>query len=575
MAPRTSKMVVAIDFGMTFTSVASAHLEVGQDTFTVKTIHSWPGLTTPTSRLPSVLSYPEGDYRWGSLAYAFKPTYAWFKQLLDRQTPYNEFRDANFERVTNQTLVEPAPGKEPEQMVADFLRGVRLFLMDYLSLLLTPATTLHFWFSTPVVWGDAARMAMREAVHLSGIGSDFPGSVDFTSESESAARYILEREGDRFKTGDVFCICDVGGYTIDSASYRVFSREPVLRLTQLTESRGMSCGAMTVEMRFLDLMMDRFDKAFEKAFHREGAMTSSFMNKFADLKEKYNGTGLEWRLKLELDVIHSRFYDTRTSEVLLTPDDLVLIFQAVIDNSIHLMGAQLNEADRESYRHGGCGVKYLCVTGGFANSPYAKIRYDEFAKERDVELIIPDHPAIATASGLALLGVHNVAYIKKECARTYGLYHPDLMLTTGDNVERPIIRRIDMMQRTPPKITWLFYKDVSYEENFLYSRRFELLHAVDTIMIKTVTVYAIDKSDPEDKRNMIHPDDLERPAHVDINLSHIQLDHHPRVVRNGRTWYQVLIDVNAILCLKKGELNIEVSANGTICGHCHVLTAWG
>lgn len=332
---------------------------------------------------------------------------------------------------------------------------------------------------------------------------------------------------------------------------------------------------MTVEMRFLDLMIDRFDKAFEIAFHREGAMASSFMVKFVELKERYNGTDLEWRLELKLDVIHSRFYDTRTSEILLTPDDLVYIFQAVIDNSIRLMGAQLNEADRESYRHGGCGVKYVCVTGGFANSPYARIRYDEFAKERDVELIIPDHPAIATASGLALLGVHNVAYIKKECARTYGLYHPDLMLTTGDNVERPIIRRIDMMQRTPPKITWLFYKDVSYEENFLYSRRFELLHAVDTTMIKTVTVYAIDKSDPEDKRNMIHPDDLERPAHVDINLSDIQLDHHPRVVRNGKTWYQVLIDVNAILCLKKGELNIEVSANGTICGNCQVLTAWG
>lgn len=188
---------------LTPSGVASAHLEVGQDAFIVQTIHSWPGLTTPTSRLPSVLSYPEGDYRWGSLAYAFKPTYAWFKQLLDRQTPYNEFRDANFERVTNQTLVEPAPGKEPEQMVADFLRGVRLFLMEYLSLLLTPATTLHFWFSTPVVWGDAARMAMREAVHLSGIGSDFPGSVDFTSESESAARYILDREGDRFQVSGV------------------------------------------------------------------------------------------------------------------------------------------------------------------------------------------------------------------------------------------------------------------------------------------------------------------------------------------------------------------------------------
>ncbi|GLA23379.1 hypothetical protein AnigIFM63326_007970 [Aspergillus niger] len=559
----TQTIVIGLDVGMTYTGIVVARISPGQD-IQFNIVSKWPERTS--LKVPSTISYPEGsEPLWGFQAYAFRPTYAWFKPLLDPTTPYNDFLEmASFAEIADLRLVTLAPGKEPGAMVGDYLRQVYRFVLSTLRPgIPNPHETLfQFCFSTPVVWEENAQLAMRAAIREGGFGTEFPGNVKLSSESEASAAYFLSREGSALK---------------DSATYRVYSREPVLRLTQITKSCGLRCGAITVEMGFLDLMLKRFEKDFKRVFRKEGGLASQFMHDFTLIKEGFTGANVVYRLSLDLDVVDSEFYDAQEMEVLLSLEDLRKIFLPVINQSLDLMGRQLNEADQECRQHGGGRATHLVITGGFANSRYAKAHYTDFAAKRGVELVIPSDPAIATAYGSALSGVYDVTYTRKRCARTYGLQYDDLMLTKDGDKERGMTERTKGRKNGGvAPITWLFRKDTMYEESFDYVRRFELLHSSDQALIKAIAIFSIDQKKPTTSREKVDRLDIRPIDHVNLNLSLIPLDCHPHLTDNddGKTYYQIFVDVKATLCLKKGELNIECRINGALCGDSQVYTVW-
>ncbi|GKZ28106.1 hypothetical protein AbraCBS73388_010978, partial [Aspergillus brasiliensis] len=97
-----------------------------------------------------------------------------------------------------------------------------------------------------------------------------------------------------------------------------------------------------------------------------------------------------------------------------------------------------------------------------------------------------------------------------------------------------------------------------YEESFNYTRRFELLHSSDQALIKTITVYSADRKTPPTSCEKADKSKLTPIDYVNLNLSPIPLDGHPHLTdAEGKTYYQIYVDVTTILCLKKGELNIE------------------
>ncbi|GKZ42570.1 hypothetical protein AbraIFM66951_001965 [Aspergillus brasiliensis] len=573
----TQTIVVGLDVGMTFTGVVVGRHSPGQRV-QFEIVSAWPGQTS--LKVPSTISYPEdSEPLWGFQAHAYSPTYAWFKPLLDPTTPYDDFQEiVSYANLAELRLVTLAPGKGPSAMIGDYLRQVYRFVLNYLGLVNANPheTRFQYCFFTPVIWEENAQLAMRRAICEAGFGNAFPGHVKLSSESEASATYFLDREGSALKAGDVFCLCDLGGYTMDSATYRVFSREPALRLTQITKSCGLRCGAIKVEVGFFDLMIDRFKGDFERVFRQEDGLTSQFMQDFTRIKEGFNGSNVVHRLRLDLGAVDSKFYDSQKMEILLSLADLQHIFQPVISQSLDLMSRQLNEADQECRLRGEGRTTYLVITGGFANSPYAKAHYEDFAAKRGVQLVIPENPAIATAYGSAISGVHDVTYTQKKCARTYGLQHDDLMLTKKGDKERGMSERIkERSNGVIAPITWLFRKGNMYEESFNYTRRFELLHSSDQALIKTITVYSADRKTPPTSCEKADKSKLTPIDYVNLNLSPIPLDGHPHLTdAEGKTYYQIYVDVTTILCLKKGELNIECRVNGVLCGDCQAFPVW-
>ncbi|RAK93461.1 hypothetical protein BO79DRAFT_250092 [Aspergillus costaricaensis CBS 115574] len=577
----TNKIVIGVDVGITFTGVVVAHMIPNEEP-EFQVIEDWPG--RKALKVPTNISYPGREPRWGWCAYTYPPTYAWFKLLLDpkgRPTgPLNE----SFASFTYQSLLQEAPGKTAVDMVGDFLGRIRQFIQDHLTslCLLTDETLVQFRFSTPVAWEEEAHMAMRMAISQAGFDTIGLENVFLSSESDASARYVLEQKSDMVQVGEIFCICDIGGCTIDSVCYRVVSKNPAWVLEPLSKSSGHIGGAIQVDIFFLATMRARFPEVFAKVFDDDGGMAGQFMAKFTELKETFDGTGGIRRLVLNMDVVSlpddaHHHYDAQTKEVLLSVGDMETFFEPTIKSSIQIMGDQLNEVDMMCRKYGGHQVSHLFITGGFAASPYAKSVFKVFCEQRKVQLTVPDNPAIATAYGSALLGVFDVSYTMVNCARTYRIHHDDFMpFLKKAGRERPIKERLDLMhseEKAP--ITWIFKKNNQYQAVEQYTWGFELLHQHNMPLIKPIAIYSVDDPSPRSKPELLNPVHSKLLDYLQLDLSQVDLTRHPHINDNeGHAFFQILVNVQATLCLKKGELSFQCLVGGINCGNCKVYTVW-
>ncbi|KAI2826296.1 hypothetical protein CBS133816_7583 [Aspergillus niger] len=560
MAQYTNKIIVGVDVGMTFTGVVVAQIIPGEEPeFLV--IQNWP--EKDSLKVPTSISYPGSEPLWGWRAYAYPPTYAWFKLLLDPKGRPTEPQDELLRNLTYQNLLMEAPGKTAVDMVGDFLGRIRRFIQDRLTSLSLPTkeTLVQFHFSTPVTWEEDAHMAMRTAITQAGFDTVGSENVCLSSESDASARYVLEQKSDMLQIGEIFCICDIGGCTIDSVCYLVVSKGPAWVLEPLSKSCGQIGGAIQVDFLFLQKMHKRFKEAFVKEFNRNGGMASQFMAQFTELKETFDGTGGIRRLNFNMNVV-SDHYDAQTQEILLSLSDMEKFFRPTIESSIQIMSHQLDQVDIMCRKYGGHQVSHLFITGGFAASPYANSQFKTLFEQRKVQLTVPENPAIATAYGSALLGVFDVSYTIVNCARTYGIYHDDFMpfLKKGGR-ERPIMERLKLMySKEKASITWIFKKNNQYQAVEQYSWGFELLHQHNMPLIKPIAIYSVDDPSPRSKPELLNPNQSKCLAYIQLDLSQIDLTVHPHINdKEGHTFFQVLVDVQATLCLKKGDLSFQLS----------------
>ncbi|GKZ72269.1 hypothetical protein AnigIFM50267_008632 [Aspergillus niger] len=541
MAQYTNKIIVGVDVGMTFTGVVVAQIIPGEEPeFLV--IQNWP--EKDSLKVPTSISYPGSEPLWGWRAYAYPPTYAWFKLLLDPKGRPTEPQDELLRNLTYQNLLMEAPGKTAVDMVGDFLGRIRRFIQDRLTSLSLPTkeTLVQFHFSTPVAWEEDAHMAMRTAITQAGFDTVGSENVCLSSESDASARYVLEQKSEMLQ---------------DSVCYLVVSKGPAWVLEPLSKSCGQIGGAIQVDFLFLQKMHKRFKEAFVKEFNRNGGMASQFMAQFTELKETFDGTGGIRRLNFNMNVV-SDHYDAQTQEILLSLSDMEKLISCV--------------ENMEAIKSPTC-----FITGGFAASPYANSQFKTLFEQRKVQLTVPENPAIATAYGSALLGVFDVSYTMVNCARTYGIYHDDFMpfLKKGGR-ERPIMERLKLMySKEKASITWIFKKNNQYQAVEQYSWGFELLHQHNMPLIKPIAIYSVDDPSPRSKPELLNPNQSKCLAYIQLDLSQIDLTVHPHINdKKGHTFFQVLVDVQATLCLKKGDLSFQLSVGGINCGNCKVHTVW-
>lgn len=217
LAPVADRLIVGVDFGTTFSGVATVYTSTPDDVDIIKT---WPGGNGITSdKVPTEIAYSlppgalEPTVKWG---FQFRPDEArlrCIKLFLDRsqKLPFyvSPLETAAQLKKYNKMVIDA---------VTDYLTHIHRHTIDTLTRRygqsFMASTKVDFVLTCPAVWSDAAKNTTLQAAERAGMGTK--ASIQMISEPEAAAVYTLKAiQPNHLNVGDNFIVCDGGGGTVE------------------------------------------------------------------------------------------------------------------------------------------------------------------------------------------------------------------------------------------------------------------------------------------------------------------------------------------------------------------------
>jgi molecular chaperone DnaK (HSP70) len=220
-----STLVIAIDFGTTYTGVAYSHSatptttsaagplsgnEVAEKVFVIRT---WPEHNQQyAEKTPTIISYCTNPPTWGG---GVKPKhdqkFSKFKLALEPTTRrhYGSRDELGF------WPADSGP-KEPVDVSADYLTCIHNFVETFLPTTFGAEFLRNqrrvYLITVPAIWSDLAKDLTRQAAARAGIPDD---TLFLVTEPEAAALYCATTcEEVDLDDGDHFLVCDAGGGTV-------------------------------------------------------------------------------------------------------------------------------------------------------------------------------------------------------------------------------------------------------------------------------------------------------------------------------------------------------------------------
>ncbi|KAL4944075.1 hypothetical protein BDV06DRAFT_233909 [Aspergillus oleicola] len=307
--PRT-KFIVGLDYGTTFSSVSYIKFDPTKPPKTLRgeeinSISDWPhaGSIWRNPDVPSESWYLDGELFWGYNAREaikgiqnndldYKNRIIQCAKLMlstsqrDTEGPQDELR---------RTLHKA--NKDHKDVIRDYIREILLHSKGFLESTeaLDEECEVEVVFCTPAGWTAKAIRDMQEIVLDVAQGIKFGKLLPLyiLNEPEAAAAYILEAlPGSRdLKVGDVFIVCDAGGGTVDTITYRV-RRERPFRVEEVVIPTGSNCGSSYVNRKLKSDAIERIKRApyvALKAPSPEYVLEHDLMNDFEyHLKKKFD-----------------------------------------------------------------------------------------------------------------------------------------------------------------------------------------------------------------------------------------------------------------------------------------------
>lgn len=234
-----ARIVLAIDYGTTFTGVAYAQ-SVGRpiDLNDIHVVQNWPGASEV--KVPSQISYSNSKNRLLQYGYSIDDD---SEVLSKTKLELQDSRDRGRELTTfTQTLhglaslrlndANAIAGRIPrhlaktaEDIVQDYLERIADVTYDDMINTLGRAVPeqipIDLVITHPAKWSEEALNKTYRAA-ISSFGDRFPTirNVSFVSEPEACAHYTLraaqKMDHARFRKGDCFIVVDAGGGTVVS-----------------------------------------------------------------------------------------------------------------------------------------------------------------------------------------------------------------------------------------------------------------------------------------------------------------------------------------------------------------------
>ncbi|KAK6518323.1 hypothetical protein TWF506_005483 [Arthrobotrys conoides] len=390
------KLMVAIDFGTTYSGIAFCHSNQ-KELNDIEVVTSWSN-NGVAPKVPTEIRYVPGrDPRWGaeaSVACERRQTansaviYNRFKLLLDVRGGSGLYRDgsssSSYINETDDKIRLPA-GKSPINIATDYLRLLYDELMGKILRRRLPETLditpIHFIFTVPAIWGHQAQQATKMAAKLAGFCSRKPDTFSLVSEPEAAAMYVLKamhaanfsrvstQAMPKLRTGDTFVVCDAGGGTVDLISYEVEEVQPSFKLKEAAVGTGAKCGSSYIDQAFLELLRRKIGPDFddEQIWNKKDIGRGSNLMKTFDLIKRSFGqtTNDVWFIELPVEVANDEENGIYDNELEFTVEELQELFDPVVEKIIRLVEDQIH-----CIHNAGQPVSAIFLVGGFGESHY-------------------------------------------------------------------------------------------------------------------------------------------------------------------------------------------------------------
>ncbi|CZS93503.1 uncharacterized protein RAG0_03781 [Rhynchosporium agropyri] len=385
------RMVVAVDFGTTYTTVAYAN--------SLYLLKNWgSGGDISQDKVPTVLRYDNGGttgaYCWGYRAQQSakdKRIHEWFKLGLCSDFEERRARESELiKKYKSKTALPPVEGEVCMNLVVNFLSGVKDAVDKCFNSIDEDVARCprDYIVTVPALWDHAEQEKTRQCAERAGMGSG--AQLQIISEPEAACIFAIQNKIS-MKVNETFVICDAGGGTVDLASYTIESliKAPFhCKLSGAATGSGGLCGTQGLSYWEASFMIDAlkdFEERIKPNFNGEN-------------KEGYN-IRIGGLIKSERHGIDKNFLSLTTKELRQN------VFEEVISKIQGLVRDQIAQT-RGS-------VKEVILAGGFGNNPYLKKRLEKIdlvvnqgikVQHFEDRLMRPDGDKIEKISWFALRG---------------------------------------------------------------------------------------------------------------------------------------------------------------------------
>ncbi|KAF9275437.1 hypothetical protein BGZ88_002332 [Linnemannia elongata] len=413
--PRNYPIVVAIEFGTTFSACAYAY---AQDDKEIINITSWPKQSIQHPKTPTLNLYKKDDpehklvaWGWRAKMEALRPSARHHTLLSRYKLHLNENHQPSPLDVDISVLEAISHYLEAfhEYVVGEILRGfAKNCQRDHLRYCLT----------VPAMWSDRAKNVMRQAAVKANLikDTDHPDRLMLISEPEAAALYC-ERKCDQFNpgNGDRFMICDVGDETVELTVFEIAVTTAGRRLSEVTKGHSASCGSVFLDRHMRRLLEKKFGR---KARNFPANIIPNLVDTFADvIKRQFDGLEDQF-----FQLPANRCFDDLEDPEAVGIDDgyLVLtaaelkenVFEPVIKDVLSLIREQLTLAKD-------CGAIFL--VGGFGSSNYLYSRVKAQFSSQVGLISIPPLPELAVVRGAVYAGLYPCVATSRIARRCYGI----------------------------------------------------------------------------------------------------------------------------------------------------------
>ncbi|KAF9349654.1 hypothetical protein BGX26_012072 [Mortierella sp. AD094] len=424
--PEDHPIVVAIDFGTTFSGCAYAYAPEDKE---AKTITSWPKQNVQYAKTPTLNLYQEvnGKYKmvewgWKSKLQMETPAASKYIQLYQ----YKPYLDEDLALVPWKDKVSVPDA------ISDYLRAFHEYVAEKILQEFGSSysrKSFRYCLTVPAMWSDKAKDVMRKAAVRAGLitAADHPDRLMLVSEPEAAALYC-EKACKQYDLGhgDRFMICDAGGGTVDLIVYEIASTSQGRNLSEVTKGHGASCGSMFIDLNLNNLLIGKF-RSQGAVFPK--SVIQTLVETFAyQLKPQFDGEEDQYLALPRNDC----FDDIRDPSSIgidggymcLNASELKkVVFEPVVKQVLTLIREQLKGAKT-------CSAIFM--VGGFGSSSYLLDRVKREFGGLVKTISSPYKPEVAVVCGAVYVGLNPKIVAARVTRRCYGI-----------NIRRPFEDGVD------------------------------------------------------------------------------------------------------------------------------------